>query len=323
MTTSGTNSFSMTRDEIITSAFQKLGIVTQGRGLSSYDLSLATNEFNLMIKSWAAVGKYLWKSKVGYLFLVPDQASYTIDGSSSNCTESYVYTTLASAASASATSISVTSASGMVVGYYIGIYLYNTDTDLNEIFWTTISAISSTTITLADSLPYAASASANVYSYQTNINFPIGIVSAERRYINGTTDQAIYDIPMEIVAQNKYDLQVQKFNNSGNPLWLYYNKQISYGIINLWPTPSDAIYTIRFTYEQMFYDVGISTNTPDFPVEWLETLIYNLAWRLGITYGIGKERVDALREIGLEMLEKLEGYDRERYTTIQFEPNFY
>lgn len=323
MTTSGTNTFSMNRDEIITSAFQNLGIVTQGRALTSYDLDLAVNQFNLMIKSWAAVGKYLWKSKVGYLFTVADQASYTIDGTSSNCTQSYVYTTLSAAASIGVTTISVTSASGMAVGYYIGIYVFNTDTNLNEIFWTTITNISGTTITLAASLPYVGSSGTNVYSYQTNINFPIGIVSAERRYIGGTTTQSIYDIPMEIVAQNKYDFQVQKFNNSGNPVWLYYNKQLSYGIINLWPTPSDATNAIRFTYEEMFYDAGISTNTPDFPIEWTETLIYNLTWRLGLIYGIGKERVDAFREIGLEMLEKLEGYDRERYTTVQFEPNFY
>jgi hypothetical protein len=323
MTTSGTSTFILNRNEIVIAAFELLGLATEGRNITSYDMTIGVKSLNMMAKAWAAQGKYLWKSKFGYLFVVPNQASYTLDGVSSNVTENYVYTTLATNATSPTNSISITSASGMAVGYYIGIYLYNTTIEANEIFWTTISAISDTTITLTDNIPYDASSGTNVYSYQTNINFPIGVVSAERRYIGGTTQQSIDDIRMEIVAQNKYDLQVQKFNNSGNPVWLYYNKQIDYGIINLWPTPSDSSIAIRFTYEEMFYDAGIATNTLDFPVEWTETIIYNLAWRLAVIYGIGKERKDDIKTIADQMFTDLEGYDRERYTSIQFEPNFY
>ena len=43
---------------------------------------------------------------------------------------------------------------------------------------------------------------------------------------------------------------------------------------------------MKFTYQPQFDIFKNNTDNPDFPPEWYETLVYNLASRLGGSYGM-------------------------------------
>ncbi|QOR55476.1 MAG: hypothetical protein ULS35scaffold63_33 [Phage 33_17] len=311
MTTSGTNNFSLTRNEVIEKAYSKIGVKTPFRILTSEEMNDAVTYLNLIIKSLKADGRYLWKTAEGTLFLVPGQNSYLLNGSTSNATDNFSQTTLNADAISAATSIVVSDTTGFVVGYFIGIIQDN-----NTLFWSAITNIVGTTITIADPLTYSASTLNVVYTYQTKINMPQAIISARRR------NSSNFDTPMSQLSQLDYQYLVNKYN-TGNPIQFYYDKQLTNGTIYVWPAPMDVTDIIKFTYEQMFDDAGGPTDTLDFPVEWTLFLIYELAIILAPDYGIGQDRKADLQQTRDSLFLNLEGYDRERYTSIKIQPDFY
>jgi len=84
--------FSVTRDDVITAAFRKLGLLEPSDDASNIDPALVTNAalvFNLMIKQWQTQGIKLWTVKQYTLPLVTNKTSYTIGptGTSSDLTD--------------------------------------------------------------------------------------------------------------------------------------------------------------------------------------------------------------------------------------------
>ena len=78
-------------------------------------------------------------------------------------------------------------------------------------------------------------------------------------------------------------------NTSGQPVQFFYQPLVNYGKITVWPTPdaSAALYKqIKMVYQRPFEDFVSSTDTPDFPQEWHQAIIYQLASTLAPEYGI-------------------------------------
>jgi hypothetical protein len=308
MAVSGTNTFSQTRNDIINRSLSILGVKTRGRALTSEEVNEASDALNLFVKGLKSEGVYLWKYAEGTLFLTVGQESYTLNGSTANASESFVETTASAAAVSGASSIVVTSATGFVIGYNIGIMQ-----DDGDLFWTTISNIVGTTITLTAALTDDVSSSATVYVYQTKINRPEAISSCRRR------DSSDYDTPMTEMARSDYFNLAQK-TNTGQPTQYYYDKQLTYGTLYLYQAPDDATNTIKFTFQKMFFDFSSGTDSIDFPIEWAETLAFGLASRLCYDYGIDKTKAELIKRTADEMLRNLKGYDREE--SIYFVPTY-
>ena len=76
---------------------------------------------------------------------------------------------------------------------------------------------------------------------------------------------------------------------------------------------------IKFTFSRTFEDYDEPLNTSDFPVEWLEAIITNLAYKLGKKYGIGAQRLAQIKEDAQTTKAIVEGWDREP-TSIYFAP---
>lgn len=308
MAVSGTNTFSLTRNQIINRAFSILGVKTQARTPTASEMSEASDLLNMMVKSWKNKGQYLWKTTEGTLFLVVGQDKYILDGSTANATESFNQTTTTAAASSGASSVDVTASTGMVVGYNIGI-----EQDDNTIHWTTIASISTLTIGLNDNLTAAAASGSKVYAYQTKVNRPERIKSCRLRY-----DDDVTDVPLAQVSRDTYFNYSNKLSQ-GKVNSYFYDKQLSAGNLYLYPTPDDATDTIKFTFEKQFFDFSSAVDDPDFPVEWLLPISTNLAYLLSYEYGIGAEKAERIRRDAEQFLADAEGYDRED-TSIYFEP---
>lgn len=77
MSTSGTTSFNLTNLEIITAAFNQLGIGMEGEALTPRMVQDGQRALNLMIKTWGAQ-EHLWTKTEGTLAMVAGQAAYAL-----------------------------------------------------------------------------------------------------------------------------------------------------------------------------------------------------------------------------------------------------
>ena len=116
-----------------------------------------------------------------------------------------------------------------------------------------------------------------------NTPFPLKLQQA---VLTDTNSRSTLD--MQIVSIYEYN-QLSPLNSSGEPVQVCYQPQINLGTITVWPTPdaSAALYkTIKLVFQAPFDDFVSSTDTPDFPKEWHQTIIYKLAETLAPEYGI-------------------------------------
>jgi hypothetical protein len=311
MSTSGTNTFNLVTKQIIDLAYSRLGIYSQFHDLTSFQYSQGLTLLNMMTKNFKVYGDFLWKTCKGVLFLVSGQNEYILDGSTANATQTntLITTTLSADADSGATSVTLTSVTGISIGYYIGIEL-----DDNSIFFTTVSNISGYVVTIADAITDSATSGNSVYSYETNITRPENITSLQTQL--STTTQ----IDCVKLSRNSYDRLPIKTSIQSFPSQFYYDKQLTLGNIFLWPTPNNTAQYCYFTYQAQFFDFTDSTNNPDFPQEWLNVLILNLAVILAGYNGIkDPDFITILKQEAQSALVEAKGYDNEE-TSIYFQP---
>ncbi len=309
MALSGTNTFNRTRDQIINRALEILGAKTRGRTPTSEETEEASIVLNLMVKNWKTRGSYLWKATEGTLFIVVNQASYVLDGSTANSTESFNETTTTAAAASGASSVVVTSAAGFTVGYFVGVVQ-----DDNTIHWTTVSSVVSLTIGLTANLTASAASGNAVFVYQTKINRPERISSCRLRYNGGVTDTI-----MTKVARSIYHNYPNK-TSSGKPTLFFYDKQLTSGELFIYPTPDLVTDTIKFTFDKQFDDFSVAIDDPDFPPEWLKPISLGLAYDLTYNYGTDSEKTARIKADADEAMAEAQGYDKEA-ASLFFQPD--
>lgn len=78
MATSGTYSFTVTRDDVINAALRAMGVISAGQTASSDDLINCTQALNLILKAWAKKGLLVWTIDQQALPLVAGKGTYTV-----------------------------------------------------------------------------------------------------------------------------------------------------------------------------------------------------------------------------------------------------
>lgn len=305
MTTSGTATFNLNTNQIVTIALRKIGAIEAGETPGYQTVKDATDQLNMLVKALNATGLHIWTETEATLFLQPNQYSYTLgSGSTDHATESYTATTLSAAAAAGATSISVTSTTGFGNTYSVGVVL-----DDGTISWGTQSgAASGTIITLTSGLSGAAASGSAVYVYQSDIIRPLRVVSA-RRY----NFASAIDTPMMLYSRIDYRNMPNK-TNTGIPTISFYDPKggaNTQGVMWLWPSPPDVTNAVKFTWWRPVQDFTASSNTPDLPQEWLDALVWNLAYKMAPEYDAPPNRYEMLKEQAATSLDLVMGWDRE------------
>jgi len=187
-----TTTFSISRDQLITTALRKIGVVAQGEVATTDQISEAAMALNLLVKAWEADGMPLWALRTTPIPLVAGQTSYNIG---------------------------------------IGI----------------------TNHVVTDK--------------------PLKVIQAWNR-----DPISKVDIPMRILTKQEYSILGNK-STSGKPIQIYYEPKVDSGTLYLFPTPAAgdvATSTIYITYQRPFEDFNSTTDTPDFPSEWIEAIVYGL-----------------------------------------------
>ncbi len=310
MSTSGVITFTRTRDQLIKAALRKCGIYAEGETPTAQQITDGAEDLNMMIKGWRAMGINLWCYQEIAIFPVVGQSSYNIGATGDRAASTYVVTTLSADAAASAGTITLTSVTGVATTYNIGIVL-----DSGSIQWTTVNgAPSGDVVTLTVSLTGAASSGNLVYVYQTIANRPLRITAGRVKINNGN------EIPMKIISRDEY-YRLPLKTTEGKPTQLYYDPQLINGKLNIWSTIQEVSDFIIVTAQREIQDFNTLSDTPDLPVQWIEPIVYNLAARIALDYGVDKITRDDLSVMAQGFLESARDFDQEA-TSIFFTPMF-
>lgn len=126
------------------------------------------------------------------------------------------------------------------------------------------------------------------------------------------------DTPIWIVGRQEYFDQPNK-TVTGKPVEIYYDRQLTEGVIFVWPTADDATDTVKFTYEGSIENIDLVTDDLPFPIEWGEAVTWNLALRLISRENASQEAERRVTMRATEFLDDVLAFNNEN-TPLEFYP---
>lgn len=144
-------------------------------------------------------------------------------------------------------------------------------------------------------------------------------ITGARRMVSVRRQTAQIDTPLSQFSRQEYYDLPQKLGQSVPNSW-FFDPQTSVRTLYIWPTASAAVAantTLNFTYLRVIEDVDALENDPDVPQEWLEALIFSLAWRLALSYG--SDLAATLKAQADALVTDLNGQDQDS-ASVFFQP---
>lgn len=285
MALSASKNFAVTRDDIITMALRKIGANDAADVIPATELSAAALSLNTLVKEWTGEGLALWLRKTCVLFLKPGQQRYKVgSGTTAFCVpqDLIAYGTLTVAATTGATSLTVAAwydyTGAVVTPAATGYTLLRLDS--GAISQETHSASTATTVTCS-SINGNAAIGSKVYLFlaASLVTRPVRVLTATRLDNSGNSAE------IELIGRADYDLLSAK-NSSGNPTQLHFDPQLDAAQFLVWPVVNSAD-TNQIVMTLEFYpdDFDAAANNPEFPIEWANALVWNLAMEMSFEYG--------------------------------------
>lgn len=313
MARSGTTDFTITANTIITRA---IAIVSE----RSSEIPLDNNEItdglvvlNTYVKFLMSEGLHLWTREEGVLFLREGVNDYTVgpNGDQATTLDDFINTTITTAAVTGANTLVVGSTTGMAASDFIGIEL-----DDGTRQWTTIVSVdSSTGLTITDVLTDDVAVAKTVFTYTTILERPVRVESARRASTSGTTE-----VELDKWSRQQYMAQTNK-TSQGTPVSFYYSPQLDDGRFYIWQTANNVNQYLKFTFQRTIENFDVSTNNPDFPIEWALPLIWNVAAMIGYEYDTPLQKMQMIEAKAGLMQEQILGFDEE-VTSLSIQPDF-
>jgi len=96
------------------------------------------------------------------------------------------------------------------------------------------------------------------------------------------------DTPMQLLSKQEYDTLGSKFS-TGVTNSVYCNVRQNWSDLYVYLTPDQnaaSQYQLYFVCQQPMDDINTGNQIPDFPSEWMNTLVWNLADQLAIEYSV-------------------------------------
>jgi hypothetical protein len=242
------SNYSITRDQIISLALRKLGVLEIGDTPDANTVSNAAISLNLLIKQFNTDGLKLWKVSELIIPLTSGQTSYVLGGA----TSTLMYDSLAP----------------------------------------------STAIT----------------------DKPLKVIQGFYRNTASTPD---IDTPVIVISRQEYTVLGSKFS-TGTPNSIFYDARRLNGILYVYLTPdasTQANLQLRLVAQMPINDITTASELPDFPNEWMNCLVWNLADQLSLEYGVPMNTRQEIALRALNYKDKMVDWDIEPGSTF-FSPDF-
>ena len=312
MATSGSTDFSIDRDTLIKESMEILNAYDPISTMTADEIWSCSRTLNIMLKAMQADGLQLWKQTEVHLFMEADKIKYTLSTSGDNATISHTETAMRVAGAASATTLEVDSTTGMTAGDYIGIEL-----DDDTMHWTTVSSVTDTdTVVITTGLASASAIDNVIYFFTNKIPKPLRINNALIHHKSSGND-----VELNIVSREEYwNLGVKTSEGIVNQI--YFDPRRDDSEVRVFPEPTSVTDYIILVCHLPFEDFDSGANTPDFPQEWLECVVWGLATRLMFKYGatVPVDRRREIKAMANEMYQKALDFDTED-TSIFLQPD--
>jgi hypothetical protein len=276
VTTTGTYSFNVTRDDIVREAMINVGKLDPDESPTPRESTDCVLKLNLIVKQWMgktdfAPGLKTWTRRRSALFLSNATGQYSVGPVATGWATTYARTTTTAPTAGGGGSVTLAATAGVVIGYNIGIQLAS-----GNLFWTTVSNLVGSVASLTAAIPVASSVASGavVYAYQTAAQQPIDLEAVVLR------DQNNEDVPMKIMIQEEYDALPSKtdLSNTSDPTAIYLEYQL--GNSNLFLDVAAAFDVTKYlvvTYLESIQDITNPLDNPEFPPEYFQPLCWELA----------------------------------------------
>lgn len=281
MAVSGSYDFTLNRDQIISAALRVLRVLGQGQTADSDHITNGSQALNLMLKSWAMDGLNLWLNQEVVLHLAEDAQTYKLGAEASTSADwadidDAGYTQLSADSAANDTTLEVDSDDNIADGDNIGIEL-----DDGSLEWTTVNGSpASDVVTITTGLTSAAATDNYVFHYTNKAQRPTDILEARLR---DTDDN---DEPIEIHRSRREFMAITDKTSTGDCMDIFYDPQITEGILYTWPVCDDVTKRIVMTIARVINDMDASANNFDLPNECLNAVKYCLAVEMAPEMGV-------------------------------------
>jgi len=132
------------------------------------------------------------------------------------------------------------------------------------------------------------------------------------------TDENDVDSPIIVFSHEEYQ-QTPNKTGTGRPNELYYQAEIPDGFAYVWQAPDNSKYRVRMTCKFPVEDFVATADNPDLPQEFLDALTWNLADRLGVSYGTPAQTMQMISQRAAGLYIDAMMHDQEE-TSIYFQP---
>jgi hypothetical protein len=281
MATSGTTTFTVTRDNIIDSALRTLGVIGVGETPIQEDYTNCSQALNIMIKAWAKKGFPLWTYEQIVVPMIEGLNQYPLGP-----TAGYVH--------------SVTSTGG--TGYTAGTWTavggttgtaatgtYTVSGGAPDVF-TVVNAGTSYTSAPTSFTLSGAGTGATITGTIAGLTIPrpLRIMTA---FIRSPED---YDTDLMVISRQEYDIIGDK-STEAIPNQIYYDVQLENGQMYVYNSPALEGYSIYALTQRQFEDMNEAANSFDFPQEWFQALKWGLCSELAEEYGVDENKIGRLQ----------------------------
>lgn len=276
MSTTGTNVFTVSRDDIIKATLRILQVIGVGETPVAEDYINCTQALNIMIKGWSNNESPIWVLQNLEIPMVHGTSTYTLGPTGGKIARVDVVTGGSGKPSSGTwTSTGGTTSTNTASGTYTA-----TGGVINSI--TVTNGGDSYTTTTGFTITFSGGGTAPTYTAEIagiKMSRPIGVIQAFLRDSTGK------DIQLQFISRQQYDILGVK-TNAGNPNQFYYDRQEPTGTLYVYNVPDDDTHTLHLRIQRQFYDITDSTDNFDFPEEFFQALKWGLAAELYLEYPV-------------------------------------
>jgi len=156
---------------------------------------------------------------------------------------------------------------------------------------------------------------ASTGTVDVNTDKPLKLIQA---FLRNTSVTPYIDTPLQILSQQEYNTLGSKFSQ-GTSNSVYYEVRNTTGNIYTYLTAdsnTSTNYDLYLTVQQPMADLNTGKDIPDFPTEWMNTLVWNLADQLSIEYSVPATKTAEIGARAKAYREDLEDWDVEATSTF-------
>jgi hypothetical protein len=149
-----------------------------------------------------------------------------------------------------------------------------------------------------------------------NTDKPLKVIQAWLR--DTSTNPSTDDVQIQLLSKQEYNMLGSKFS-TGTPNSIFMDIRNNTSNLYVYVTPdsyTQANKQLHFVVQQPLQDIMSAQSTPDFPNEWMNVLVWNLADQLAIEYSPPVNKRMEIAARAKQYKEELEDWDVESYSTF-------